>query len=239
MTIPGIPYQNPLSYTGPQMNLVPIKMFFREPTITDTKYRVGSMVIIGADPSSGVKGELWYLSEFNSSGEAVWLELSTGAGDPAIDSITTDEGAPAVEPDGNANVEILGGLGISVTGQGPGNTVTISSSGGGFDWTVIQSATDDIEANNGYFADRGAGVTFTLPATASVGDTFIVSTINAGGFIIAQNALQTIHFGNQNTTTGIAGSLASSEIYDTVTIVCSIANSDFVVTSSIGNITPA
>lgn len=235
MSIAGVPYQNPLSYTGPQMNLLPIIVFFREPTTSDTKYRIGSVAIIGKDPSSGTQGDLWYLSAFNSSGEAQWLQLLTGAASPGIDSITTDEGAPPVEPDGNGNVNILGGIGCSVTGQGPGDTVTINLSGGGFDWSVIQDATHDIEASNGYFADRGAGVTFTLPATASVGDSFIITGINAGGFTIAQNAGQILHLGSTSTTSGAGGSLSSGAVGDSVIITCSVANTDFWVTAgSIG-----
>jgi hypothetical protein len=193
MSIPGVPYHNPLSYTGPQMNLIPIKMFFREPTVTDTKYRVGSVAI-------------------------------TGAASPGIDTITTDDGAPAVDPDGNGNVEILGGNGCSVTGQGPGNTVTIDVLSDGYDWEVIQDSTKTIEAHKGYFSDRGAGVAFTLPASAEVGDSFKIVNVNAGGFTIAQNAGQVLNIGNDSTTTGVGGSVASTDIGDCVTFTCAIAN---------------
>lgn len=237
MTIAGIPYQNPLRYTGPNANLVPIVVFSREPTITDVKYRIGTVVIIGKDPSSGTTGELWYLSEFNSSGQAVWLQLLTGAASPGIDSITTDEGAPAVEPDGNGNVNIVGGTGINVTGQGPGDTVTITATGVGLTWNVVTGGTQAITASNGYFANNGGGVTFTLPATATVGDFFAISGINAGGFTIAQNGGQNVRMGNQITTTGITGSLASAAIGDSVYIVCYATNNNFIVLNSMGNIT--
>lgn len=233
----GIPSSNPLDYTGPQQNIAPIRFFPRRPTTTDKKYRVGQLVIIGKNPSSGSEGDIWYLSRFNSSGDAIWVELLSGAASPGIDSVTTDDGAPEVEPDVNGNINILGGAGIVVSGQGPGDTVTISATGFGMIWSVISSATQAITIQNGYFANRGAGVTFTLPATAEVGDTFSLSAINAGGWTLAQNAGQTIHFGNQDTTTGVGGSLATTAIGDTITVVCSVQNTDFVVISSIGNIT--
>lgn len=237
MEIAGVPYQNPLRYTGPGVNVVPIVVFKREPTTTDVKYRRGTLAIIGKDPTSGTEGELWYLSEFNSSGEAQWLQLLTGAGSPGVDSVTTDDGAPAVEPDGVGNVNIVGGTGIAVTGNGPGDTVTISSTIQEISWSVISTATKTIVNNEGYFANRVGGVAFTLPATSSVGDRFIINAKHAGGWTIAQNASQNIRLGNQVTTTGVGGSLASTGIGDSLEIVCSIANLEYNVISSIGNIT--
>jgi len=238
MEIAGIPYQNPLRYTGPGANVIPIIVFKREPTTTDVKYRIGTFIIIGKDPSSGTEGDLWYLSDFNASGEAQWLQLLTGAGSPGVDSITTDDGAPAVEPDGVGNINIVGGTGIAVTGTGPGDTVTITSNAVNLTWNVITTATQTISVNNGYFANRGAGsVTFTLPAIASVGDRFVINAKNATGFIIKQNALQNIQIGNQITTVGTGGQLESSSVGDSLEIVCSVANTDFNVISMMGNIT--
>ena len=130
------------------------------------------------------------------------------------------------------------GAGITIT---PGaGTITIASSeaaGGGFTWndTITTSAT--LAAGNAYASDNVGLVTFTLPVTAAFGDTYIVTGKAAGGWMIAQNALQTIHFGVANTTTGTGGSLASTNTRDTVKIVCTTTNTDFNVLSSIGNIT--
>jgi len=46
-----------------------------------------------------------------------------------VQSILTDSGAPAVVPNVGGVVNILHGAGIAVTGQGPGNTVTIATTG--------------------------------------------------------------------------------------------------------------
>ncbi len=198
-------------------------------TVADNTYLVSSFVVVLDNPSSGTSGDLWYLSEYDTAGDAVWLQLLTGASNPGVDSITTESGSPVVLPDGNGNIDILGGDGIDVTGNGPGNTVTVTASGDivNLQWSVIITATKAIEVNNGYFADRGAGVTFTLPVTAAVGATFIVNNINAGGFTIAQNAGQTIFIGNQNTTTGVGGSISSTDLGDSLILVCSSANTDF------------
>jgi len=234
----GVPSTNPTDYTGLTQNVAPLRCFPREPLTSDKKYRIGQLIILGQNPSTGTQGDIWYLSKFDSSGDAIWLQLSTGSSSLAIDMVTTDDGAPAVEPDVSGNINILGGTGITVTGQGPGDTVTIAASGVGFTWTVVTTATQAISATNGYFANRAAGVTFTLPAIAAVGATFAISSMHAsGGWTIAQNAGQSIKLGNQDTTTGVGGSLASTASGDTVTIVCTVTNTNFNVISSMGNIT--
>jgi hypothetical protein len=130
---------------------------------------------------------------------------------------------------------LTAGSGVSIT-NGAGS-ITISTSGGGFSWTTVTGTTQAIVANNGYVANNSGLVTFTLPATAAVGDTFIVEGLGAGGWQIAQNASQLIHIGNQVTTTGASGYLASTNQYDCVTINCIVANTTFTVRASMGNIT--
>lgn len=125
----GVPYQNPLDYTGPSMNLVPIIRFPRQPLTTDKKYRVGQTAILGKNPSTGSEGEFWFLSKFESNGDATWLQLATGASSPGIDFLQTDDGAPAVGPNGSGVVGILGGTGIVTSGQDPSTDVTIAVDG--------------------------------------------------------------------------------------------------------------
>lgn len=121
----GLPSTIPNNYVGPPVNLVPLRRFPHQPTNIDKKYPVGQFVILGENPSTGSAGELWYLSRF-SSGLPVWEQISIAAGSPGIDTITTDDGAPAVEPDVNGNVNVTGdGTFIETTGQGPGSTVVI------------------------------------------------------------------------------------------------------------------
>jgi hypothetical protein len=130
---------------------------------------------------------------------------------------------------------LTAGVGITVT-NGTG-TITIAGTGGGLAWTDVTGTTQAMAVNNGYFADNAGLVTLTLPSTAALGSVMAVVGKGAGGWKLAQNASQTVHFGIVNTTTGTGGSLASTNQYDVVYIVCSTANTDFVVTSSIGNLT--
>ncbi len=105
-----------------------------------------------------------------------------------------------------------------------------------FTWTVI-FASQAFMANNGYVTNGGGLVTLTLPAVAAVGDTFRVTNVSAAGWLIAQRALQGILIGNVLTTIGVGGSLASTDLGDSVELICVVANLRFVAQSMLGNIT--
>ncbi len=115
---------------------------------------------------------------------------------------------------------------------------TVSSFGGSsFTWTEVTGASQSAAVNNGYITNNAGLVTVTLPTTAAIGDIVEVGGKGAGGWRIAQNASQLIHFGSSVTTTGTGGRLDSTNRYDTVKIICITANNEWLVTSSIGNIT--
>lgn len=130
---------------------------------------------------------------------------------------------------------ISAGTGISIA-NGAG-TITISGTGSGLSWTDVTGTSQAIAVNNGYTANNVGLVTLTLPATAVYGSVMAVIGKGAGGWKIAQNSGQTIHFGASNTTSGTGGSLASTKQYDTVFVLCTVANTDFTVYSSVGNLT--
>lgn len=98
----------------------------------------------------------------------------------------------------------------------------------------IQGVGFTAAVNQGYFTS--ASINVALPATASVGDVISISN-TSGNFTITQTAGKTIHFGTTNTTTGVGGSVASTQAYSAITLVCSVANTDFVVINSVGNFT--
>lgn len=148
-----------------------------------------------------------------------------------IEFLTGDVGG-AVGPDGAHNVNILGGTGINTVGNPGTNTITINASGGGLTWNREAGAAVAMAVNNGYINTNAGLTTLTLPATAVVGDTLAVMGEGAGGWSIAQNAGQTIQFGAAATTTGVGGSLSSTNRYDTVTLVCRVANTDWSVYNS-------
>lgn len=131
---------------------------------------------------------------------------------------------------------LTAGSGISIS-NGAGS-ITISAVSGGFAWSVVTGSTQAIAAGNGYFANNAGGVTFTLPASPSVGDTYQVVAMNAGGWTIGYGSGQKIFFGNTSTTT-TSGTLASTSIGDSVELVCNVAgaSANWYVVDSVGNIT--
>ena len=139
----------------------------------------------------------------------------TGA-DPVIASVTSTGGTVTITP-----------------GAG---TLNIESSAGVL-WTEVTSGTQAMAVNSGYIANFGTLVTATLPSTAALGSVFEITGKGAGGWRIAQNASQTIYFGDTATTTGATGYLEFTDDRDTIKLVCVTANTDFNVVSSIGNIT--
>jgi hypothetical protein len=130
---------------------------------------------------------------------------------------------------------LTAGTGISITNAA--GSITIAGTGGGLTWTDVTGTSQAMAVNNGYTANNAALVTLTLPSTAAYGTVMAVVGKGAGLWKIAQNSGQTIHFGIVSTTTGTGGSLASTFQYDVVYLLTTVANTDFTVIQSIGNIT--
>jgi hypothetical protein len=111
-----------------------------------------------------------------------------------------------------------------------------SSNVNGLNWNVI-TANQTLSVNNGYIVSSGA-LSLALPSTASVGDEIQVLLRNTGtSWTITQAAGQQIQLGFRTTTLGVGGSLTSSQIGDSVDLICVIANTTWVVKNSMGNIT--
>lgn len=105
-------------------------------------------------------------------------------------------------------------------------------------WVAIITGTQAMTQNKNYVCNNGASlITFTLPTTASFGTIIEVSGFSSGGWTIAQNAAQTVNFGSTATTSGIGGSLSSSNRYDYIKLLCVTADLTWNVVGSIGNIT--
>ena len=201
-------------------------------------------------PSSGVIG---YLATANSaglltngSGVPAWV-TATGTGAPVLATsptlITPALGTPTSATLTNAT-GLVPSTGLAATGtpssstylRGDNTWATIPT-GTGITWqSTGASTTQAIAVNNGYFT-QAVGITLTLPATAALGTEIYVTSSGVGIWTIAQNAGQNIQFGNLSTTVGTGGSLASTAIGDSITLVCSVANTTWAVIGSQGNIT--
>lgn len=141
-------------------------------------------------------------------------------------------GSTAVNP---VAATLTAGAGISIT-NGAGS-ITISGSGSS-GWVDQTTASVTMAINIGYTADAGASlITFTLPATSSIGDFVEINGKAAGLYTIAQASGQQIHFGNIASTSGAGGSVASVLQFDCIRLRCITANTIWVVVSSVGNFT--
>jgi hypothetical protein len=118
------------------------------------------------------------------------------------------------------------GPGISINNTAGG--ITISGTGSGTGFTLVTGTTQAMAADAGYVTNNAGVVTLTLPVTAAFGTSQSVVGLGAGGWLIAQNASQSIHVGNQTTTTGVGGSLASTNRYDSIDLLCVVANTTWV-----------
>ena len=130
---------------------------------------------------------------------------------------------------------LTGGTGIGITNAA--GSITINAVGGGMTTIDATNATYTILVNTSYEVNRGGGVVFTLPASATIQDQFeIVGKL--GTWSIAENANQQIFIGSLSST-ATTGGLASTNVGDCVTCKCITAGAStfWRVTSMMGNVT--
>lgn len=166
--------------------------------------------------------------------QAGQINSASGPLPPAVaTSYVTDSGTaiPALNV-----LNVFGGAGATTTGSG--NTITVTVNTAGFTWNTVAGTSQALVKENGYINANVALTTFTLPATAAVGDSFQIAGYGAGGWKVAQNAGQKIYLGNATTTVGVGGSLASTNAHDCIELMCVIANTEFISLDFVGNITP-
>lgn len=194
------------------------RVYIFENTPTTSNWRGFQLLDEAYVPST----QKWYKLLSLSGNQADW-QLQASDTNDFISEVVTDAGSAI--PLANI-VNMIGGTGCNTSASG--NTITINATGGGYEWQVITSATKTIETNKAYFANRAGGVTFTLPAVASVGDSFKIVSVD-GIITINQLANQQIIFGKTLTSLGVAGSIIGTSKGDTIEIACWATNNNWVV----------
>lgn len=155
----------------------------------------------------------WSIGVDNSDSDRFKITPGTALGTSDAISISTS-GVYGQTPAGAAQYVIIDSTGQ--LGSTPGAVLNM--------WIDVPAASQTIAVNNYYIADNAGLCTFTLPATASLGDVFWVAGGNAGGgWLIAQNANQALRIGSSTSTVGVGGSIASTASTDSVQFLCTVA----------------
>jgi hypothetical protein len=130
---------------------------------------------------------------------------------------------------------ITPGTGVSIT-NGAGS-IQLDIVGGGMTWTV-ETNNLNMAVNHGYGSNKAGALAFTLPAASAVGDTIAIVGMQ-GSWNVIQAANQRIFIGSSASTLGAGGSIASTNAFDAITLVCLVANLLWYARSVQGNITIA
>jgi hypothetical protein len=131
---------------------------------------------------------------------------------------------------------LTAGTGISINSAS--GAVTISSTGvGSMVWNDVSGTSQTAVVNNGYIISNASQTTVNIPATVAEGSVFGVAGKGAAGWILKMNTGQTCHLGNSATTS--AGTLTSTNQWDSVQIVCVTADTTFTALCVQGNLTVA
>lgn len=117
---------------------------------------------------------------------------------------------------------LTAGTNMSIT-NGAGSIILASTGSGSFSWTEVTGTSQAMTSFNGYIANNGSLVTLTLPTVSNVGDQISIAGLGAGGWSITYTTGQLIHVGNVASTI-TTGSVSSNNRYDSMNLVCTVAN---------------
>ncbi len=208
-------------------------------TIGGTGLQTGTITIGGGTGAQtlnfGTGGTGAKTVNIGSSASTGTTTLQAGSGGVKLQAVA--EGA-LVTSSTSVISTVTGTAGFVLTANTAGTAPSFQApASGGITFSVI-TADQNAVVNNGYICNKAGLLTLTLPVTAAAGTQIECTGMNTAlGWKIGQNASQIIHFGTSNTSTGTGGSLASSAIRDSVRLVCVVANLEWNVLSSLGNIT--
>jgi hypothetical protein len=125
-------------------------------------------------------------------------------------------------------------LGPGLTTVLGAGTLTLNVASGGYQVSSVAGTSQQIAAGFAYISNNAGLTTFTLPAVAPVGAAFRIIGSGAAFWTIAQNAGQLIKFNAVVTTTGVTGSITSTQAANSIEIMCTVANTTWTVINESG-----
>jgi hypothetical protein len=175
------------------------------------------------DPNGTVAGTVYQLC-WDSSNQILYICTTTGS---ALTAVWTNF----------VSTSLIAGTNVSLSTTFAGTTINAVGAAG-ITWTNVTGASIVMAPENGYVANNSGLVTLTLPTTAGFGTLIYISGIGSGGWQIAQIAGQQINIGSSATTVGVSGYLASTNQFDSIALLCTVANTNWTaITGPQGNIT--
>lgn len=127
-----------------------------------------------------------------------------------------------------ALANITAGVGVTVTNGA--NTITLATSGGGL--TPVDATADaTMTAGNMYIVNKAAGAcVLTTPGTCVVGDIVKIVGYHSNSYVVTAATGDTIHYLDVDTSAG--GTLTPENRYAIITLICVVANSEWVAETS-------
>ncbi len=133
----------------------------------------------------------------------------------------------------------LGGSGQVLASNGAGALTFQTPTSSVLPWTRVETGTTAVNLvkSNGYImANTTANVTFTLPSTAQVGDTFqIINLITAFNFIVKCSGSTELYLGSTPGPFAASGDVRSTELGCWLEIVCTDQDSSYMSCAKQGN----
>lgn len=95
--------------------------------------------------------------------------------------------------------------------------------------TGTTGSSQSFSLHGGFFTanNNSTRVIYTIPSFCAAGNMFRISGLGSQGWRINQNAGQTIRVGNSVTTSGVGGYISSTNQYDSIELVCIVADTQF------------
>jgi hypothetical protein len=182
------------------------------------------------NPNGAVAGTTYQLL-WDTTDQILWVCTTSGTSTTAVWTVCIGpetNGQLLIGNTGNAptRATLTAGTNIAITNAA--GSITIAASGvAGFIWTVVAGTSQAMLPNNGYITNNAGLVTCSLPASSVVGDEIDIVGKGSGGWLMQCGAGQTIVIGNS--TSSVAGSVASTQAKDSLSMVCTVANLEWTV----------
>lgn len=115
------------------------------------------------------------------------------------------------------SIHLTAGSGITIVQSG--NNISISADDTTISWNNVVTTPVTMTSGNGYKVNSGGLVHLNLPSASSFGDELNIMGFT-GSWEIDQAASQRIIIGSVTSTTGVGGSVSSTNANDSVILIC-------------------